>query len=1572
MKHYGIDLAEGSDISNLTVDSGTSFPGNPNEGELFFRSDTDTLYVYTTSWTVVGSVTAGSGLTSSGNTLNVGTASSSRIVVNADNIDLATVTNSGVGSSFVKITRDGYGRITGTQDVTSDDIGSLANIAEVFPTSTNNPTSRVGSLDYIGIDLKSDYKGSVVTYYKTPYVLTESDGSVVGIRPGFNGVYDKMFFFTSDDMQFTNCILTDVEYKPSFLTSNEYVSSTQNGNQQGFIATIKNYSDSSIKYYWVYTNGTLNPIYHTYIDVTTPYSTYTLVDYKPISEFNLWVGVNINGTTNIVTFYVFDNTHTLVNSYEQIDFDDINDVSSYGTRDGFSFSSINIDRLLVPSIYYYVNGTNIELSCLIKPQVIYSGILDVGFNSVAIYNTTTNSFSDYYTKPYSIDPSTNTYNYPFFLKSGIKVLGYNSFSSTQGYNFEQIYNKGTSFNIRSYTTIGTQRDLLLRFYDPNYTNLSFGTPRDLIPSDASWLGKNVKYTYFGSSNRFITQSDSTKTGSLATNTVYADVTTLSNRRTIVTTNDSLEQPSTIEQVINTVINNGINNTHTTLSNTEVMRVKKLDGLIYKEYDVSSFTETNSNVITLPSDYSTQIQSIVDSDSVAYGTSNEWHLYHVSGSTFLLSYGYADTTTGFKCYHKLLSLSGATFGSLTSASLVWSDSTRPVANNENANTCGIFNLNSTTTYMIYSSVGGYKADRRYKIVVTKINPSTWTFVSTSYPYEYYWVDLSVVGVHPSFGPYFTEVEAYDSNTRAHLSYIDNTSESNFTTRLTNSFESMLLGNTPSELIALTVESAVGYNLYLSETPVYLKGKYYVMTAQNVNIETLFSPNHQNKTFYVFVELINSQPTLTLSETQDPETYSKVCIGTVETDGVGINSSNISSVSRIDTYKATTNVEQNSLVIRDINGRAKIAEPVATNDIATKNYVDSFNDIDKVNIAGDTMTGPLVLTGNASTITFKDSVNQETLKIGGSGNVSVEPDIIATGQMLVSAESDMYFHIDNDNNGSGSFIVSKGSVHRGGSYVNLFRVENDGTLHSDINATTYTSLLTDDADIPNKKYVDNQIISHNHDANYVNVSGDDMVGPLTISVNSSSNALRINQIGTGDALVVEDSANPDNTPFVVKSNGATIVGYTSPLATKLSGGTSVTPNLQVQGVESNTTIVNITSWNTVSTTSSGLSFSKSVSGSIGTHGDALTTGALLGQLSFSGTDGTSFNPGTAIHSYVDGPVGTNSIPGRLTFLTTPIGSTVPSERMRINNAGDVGIGTNPDGYNGKLIVAGTSSGNSIRNNFVSSGTIQSDVTSAFNSFNSYPGTQATTFTLSTLRHFIAQQGTVGAGSTITNQYGFFSGDLTGATNNYGVYSNLSSATGKWNIYANGTANNYFRGNVSLGGELTGGITKQNVWIRPADMITRTTNGAGQSTTETTTNKIMVHTFDFDAAVNEYVQFSIRMRKGWNEGTISAFFTWSVTSGTGNVVWGIQAVALSDNDIIDAAFGTAVTVTDGVTAVGDVMQTAETSACTIAGSPAEGDWVVFQIYRDAVNASDTLTTDARLHGVTLIYSTASLNDA
>jgi hypothetical protein len=47
-----------------------------------------------------------------------------------------------------------------------------------------------------------------------------------------------------------------------------------------------------------------------------------------------------------------------------------------------------------------------------------------------------------------------------------------------------------------------------------------------------------------------------------------------------------------------------------------------------------------------------------------------------------------------------------------------------------------------------------------------------------------------------------------------------------------------------------------------------------------------------------------------------------------------------------------------------------------------------------------------------------------------------------------------------------------------------------------------------------------------------------------VNATTPALRITQTGTGDAILVEDAANPDSSPFVVTATGSVGIGLSSP--------------------------------------------------------------------------------------------------------------------------------------------------------------------------------------------------------------------------------------------------------------------------------------------------------------------------------------------------------------------------------------------------------------------------------------------
>jgi hypothetical protein len=103
------------DLVNFVVKYDVSVQG---EGALVWDRNSNTWQRYDgTNWADFGGlagITAGDGLTKSGDVINVATASATRIVINADSIDLATTAVT--PGAYQGITIDSYGRVTAAAD----------------------------------------------------------------------------------------------------------------------------------------------------------------------------------------------------------------------------------------------------------------------------------------------------------------------------------------------------------------------------------------------------------------------------------------------------------------------------------------------------------------------------------------------------------------------------------------------------------------------------------------------------------------------------------------------------------------------------------------------------------------------------------------------------------------------------------------------------------------------------------------------------------------------------------------------------------------------------------------------------------------------------------------------------------------------------------------------------------------------------------------------------------------------------------------------------------------------------------------------------------------------------------------------------------------------------------------------------------------------------------------------------------------------------------------------------------------------------------------------------------------
>lgn len=174
---------------------------------------------------------------------------------------------------------------------------------------------------------------------------------------------------------------------------------------------------------------------------------------------------------------------------------------------------------------------------------------------------------------------------------------------------------------------------------------------------------------------------------------------------------------------------------------------------------------------------------------------------------------------------------------------------------------------------------------------------------------------------------------------------------------------------------------------------------------------------------------------------------------------------------------------------------------------------------------------------------------------------------------------------------------------------------------------------------------------------------------------------------------------------------------------------------------------------------------------------------------------------------------------------------------------------------------------------------------------------------------------------------------------------------------------------------GIGPREIHIDVSEMVARTTNGAAPGSFETATNKVMVKTFDFNNATQQFIQFRRAMPKSWDCGPMAAVFYWShpSTSTHFGVVWSIDAVFIPSGTALDVAFGTEQTADDtgGTTDFG--FQSPETAPFTVAGSPTkDGGDVIFRIHRNVADAFDDMSVAARLSSVKLIYTTDADTDA
>jgi hypothetical protein len=147
--------------------------------------------------------------------------------------------------------------------------------------------------------------------------------------------------------------------------------------------------------------------------------------------------------------------------------------------------------------------------------------------------------------------------------------------------------------------------------------------------------------------------------------------------------------------------------------------------------------------------------------------------------------------------------------------------------------------------------------------------------------------------------------------------------------------------------------------------------------------------------------------------------------------------------------------------------------------------------------------------------------------------------------------------------------------------------------------------------------------------------------------------------------------------IDSSGRLLVGTSTARANLNNVGQ--TARFQLEGTTNDTNKLLIVSNFSTATNAvgAGLYLARAGSTVVGSNA-VVAANNVLGEVVFSGSDGTDFVQAALIQAEVDGTPGANDMPGRLVFSTTADGAASPTERLRIDSSGRVGIGTTSPSY------------------------------------------------------------------------------------------------------------------------------------------------------------------------------------------------------------------------------------------------------------------------------------------------------
>ena len=148
--------------------------------------------------------------------------------------------------------------------------------------------------------------------------------------------------------------------------------------------------------------------------------------------------------------------------------------------------------------------------------------------------------------------------------------------------------------------------------------------------------------------------------------------------------------------------------------------------------------------------------------------------------------------------------------------------------------------------------------------------------------------------------------------------------------------------------------------------------------------------------------------------------------------------------------------------------------------------------------------------------------------------------------------------------------------------------------------------------------------------------------------------------------------------IDSSGRLLVGTSSTRSNFFNDAGNYTPLLQVETTDSSNRFASLI-YNTNDSNQAHFIIAKSRGSTNGSH-TVVQDDDNLGAISFMGADGSELVEAARISCEVDSTPDANAMPGRLTFHTTARGSSSPTERLRIDARGILGVGATPSAWGG----------------------------------------------------------------------------------------------------------------------------------------------------------------------------------------------------------------------------------------------------------------------------------------------------